>query len=91
MSGGLPGAYDATNILVWRDGYDEQNLSTIHAETLKLMPCLAKFAAALASSHSYSTYETLPDTGTDRQLRSWSSPMAKFAPLLVLHYVPEKA
>jgi hypothetical protein len=35
MSGGLSGAYDATNIFVWRDGYDEQDLSSIHAETLK--------------------------------------------------------
>jgi hypothetical protein len=34
MSCCLPGAYDATDIFVWHDCYDEQDLSSIHAEAL---------------------------------------------------------
>jgi hypothetical protein len=34
MSCCLPGAYDATDIFVRRDCYDEQDLSSIHTEAL---------------------------------------------------------
>ena len=34
MSCRLPGAYDAADIFVWHDCYDEQDLSSIHAEAL---------------------------------------------------------
>jgi hypothetical protein len=34
MSRCFPGAYDATEIFVWHECYDEQDLSSIHAEAL---------------------------------------------------------
>jgi hypothetical protein len=34
MSCCLTGAYDAAEVFVWHDGYDEQDLSAIHAEAL---------------------------------------------------------
>jgi hypothetical protein len=34
MSCGLPGAYDAADVFIWHDGYDEQDRSAIHAQAL---------------------------------------------------------
>jgi hypothetical protein len=34
MSCCLPGAYDATDIFLWHDCYDEQDLSSIHTQAL---------------------------------------------------------